>query len=391
MGTLTRSSTKVFWVGCRVSRPWSTGHGFRAFERPVIHLFTSKKIHRLSIHVSQKLMCSSVSCSSEPEVNVDPVAPSQSAVHVRFILQKECMFGQQFFIVGEHPSLGSWDPTAALLMDWSDGHVWTTDLEVPAGTTLLYKFILKGKLGEIEWQPGPDRVVKTWGTSSTIVISESWETAELQTITEETQLQKISEEPKLEKTTKPKLQKITETSQLHNINEEPSKCLNEKSKFAEHPHTSSKAEPVESDLSAITPDMLNPEVPILIPGLASPSKLVTEEAVSNEAQLDQAKSHVINPNDGAIDDFPKLIGEQELQTSNKTLDQEEKETPQSGPGVKLSFTEGRETAASTTEKSEPAASTEDSEPAPDDLLKNDLAWGTKTLSKLFWRLGFCKE
>ncbi|XP_020525055.1 uncharacterized protein LOC18437921 isoform X3 [Amborella trichopoda] len=371
MGTLTRSSTKVFWVGCRVSRPWSTGHGFRAFERPVIHLFTSKKIHRLSIHVSQKLMCSSVSCSSEPE--------------------KECMFGQQFFIVGEHPSLGSWDPTAALLMDWSDGHVWTTDLEVPAGTTLLYKFILKGKLGEIEWQPGPDRVVKTWGTSSTIVISESWETAELQTITEETQLQKISEEPKLEKTTKPKLQKITETSQLHNINEEPSKCLNEKSKFAEHPHTSSKAEPVESDLSAITPDMLNPEVPILIPGLASPSKLVTEEAVSNEAQLDQAKSHVINPNDGAIDDFPKLIGEQELQTSNKTLDQEEKETPQSGPGVKLSFTEGRETAASTTEKSEPAASTEDSEPAPDDLLKNDLAWGTKTLSKLFWRLGFCKE
>lgn len=49
-------------------------------------------------------------------------------MHVKFQLQKECSFGQQFLIVGDDPILGSWDPERAIPMDWSDGNVWSVEL-----------------------------------------------------------------------------------------------------------------------------------------------------------------------------------------------------------------------------------------------------------------------
>lgn len=53
------------------------------------------------------------------------------------------------------------------------------------GKQIQFKFILKGVSGEIKWQPGPDRCLQTWETSNTIVVSEDWEDAESQEISEE--------------------------------------------------------------------------------------------------------------------------------------------------------------------------------------------------------------
>ena len=50
------------------------------------------------------------------------------SVQVKFQLQKECMFGEQFLIVGDDPKLGLWDPSSAIPLDWSEGHVWTAEL-----------------------------------------------------------------------------------------------------------------------------------------------------------------------------------------------------------------------------------------------------------------------
>lgn len=56
---------------------------------------------------------------------------------------------------------------------------------MPCDKSIRYKFILKGVAGVILWQPGPDRVFQAWETSKTISVSEDWENAELQSITEE--------------------------------------------------------------------------------------------------------------------------------------------------------------------------------------------------------------
>lgn len=56
-----------------------------------------------------------------------PCLTGESTVRVRFVLQRECSFGQQFFLTGEDPMFGSWEPSAAIPMDWSEGHIWTTE------------------------------------------------------------------------------------------------------------------------------------------------------------------------------------------------------------------------------------------------------------------------
>nr|CAD1835425.1 unnamed protein product [Ananas comosus var. bracteatus] len=49
-------------------------------------------------------------------------------LHVKFVLHKECLFGQRFLLVGDDPNISSWDPSKAIPLEWSDGHVWTTEL-----------------------------------------------------------------------------------------------------------------------------------------------------------------------------------------------------------------------------------------------------------------------
>ncbi|XP_010543884.1 PREDICTED: uncharacterized protein LOC104816652 [Tarenaya hassleriana] len=98
---------------------------------------------------------------------------------------KECAFGEHFFILGDDPVFGLWDPENAIPLNWSDGHVWTVDLDLPVGKSIEFKFILKGKTGIILWQPGQNRVFETLETSNTITICEDWENADLQSIFEE--------------------------------------------------------------------------------------------------------------------------------------------------------------------------------------------------------------
>ena len=53
---------------------------------------------------------------------------SGPTVKVKFELHKECHYGQQFNVVGADPQLGDWEPSAALPLNWTEGHVWTTEV-----------------------------------------------------------------------------------------------------------------------------------------------------------------------------------------------------------------------------------------------------------------------
>ncbi|KAM1798892.1 hypothetical protein ACFX12_032916 [Malus domestica] len=106
-------------------------------------------------------------------------------IHVKFQLQKECSFGQDFLIVGDDPMFGLWDPASAIPMNWSDGNVWTVEMDIPVGKSIQFKFILKESTGNISWQPGPDRIFQTWETKNAITVCEDWADAELQKIIEE--------------------------------------------------------------------------------------------------------------------------------------------------------------------------------------------------------------
>lgn len=136
--------------------------------------------------------------TTEPQALEYEQTNESKFVRVAFQLQKNCNFGEQFLIVGDDPMLGSWDPLDALPMTWSEGHVWTAELDVPAEKSIQFKFILKEKDGNIVWQPGSDRIIRPWETMSRITVCEDWEDAELQKIVEENQLAQENEQHRVE-------------------------------------------------------------------------------------------------------------------------------------------------------------------------------------------------
>ncbi|CAN1150736.1 Pentatricopeptide repeat-containing protein At2g29760, chloroplastic [Linum perenne] len=113
-----------------------------------------------------------------------------SSVRVKFQLHKDCMYGEQFLLVGNHPAIGSWDPMNAIALSWSEGNMWSVEMDLPVDTTMQYKFILRGSDGEQIWQPGSDRILKPWESMNTIVVTEDWENVEEQKITECKQVSK---------------------------------------------------------------------------------------------------------------------------------------------------------------------------------------------------------
>ncbi|KAK4834544.1 hypothetical protein QYF36_024639 [Acer negundo] len=166
-----------------------------SLNRPHISFLSSKKlVHvrflQLTSSVQHKPVLQSVSSlSSDVQTQLETAAPNQETyqsktILVRFQLQKECKFGEQFLIVGDDPMFGLWDPENAIPLNWSDGHVWTVELDIPVGKSIQFKFVLKDRTGNMLWQPGPDRIFQTWETDNTITICEDWENAEYQKISE---------------------------------------------------------------------------------------------------------------------------------------------------------------------------------------------------------------
>ncbi|KAM3404407.1 hypothetical protein ACQJBY_007476 [Aegilops geniculata] len=113
-----------------------------------------------------------------------PAVPG-STVRVRFVLKEQCTFGQSFHLVGDVPVLGLWEPTNAVAMDWSEGHDWTIEKDLPANRLIEFKFLLQDSLGKFHWQNGPNRSLQTGETTKTLVVYEDWGDAKNKKVVEE--------------------------------------------------------------------------------------------------------------------------------------------------------------------------------------------------------------
>ncbi|XVF76802.1 hypothetical protein PTKIN_Ptkin13bG0296200 [Pterospermum kingtungense] len=181
----------------------NTDKGFSCFKNfslgrvevsslPLKKLATIRFLHSLSEqHRRLQPVFSSSSSSSDSQADLETAEtqpeeenPSKTS-HVKFQLQKKCSFGEHFFMVGDHPLLGLWDPESAIPLTWSEGHVWTVELDIPVGISIQFKFILKTNTRRLLWQPDPDRKFKSWETENTIIVCEDWEEAEHQKVIEE--------------------------------------------------------------------------------------------------------------------------------------------------------------------------------------------------------------
>ncbi|KAF7845381.1 Phosphoglucan, water dikinase, chloroplastic [Senna tora] len=358
-------------------------------------------------------------------------------IRIKFQLQKDCKFGEQFLIVGDDPIMGAWDPSNALPMTWSEGHVWFVEMDIPVGKTIQFKFILKGVAGDIIWQPGSDRVIQTWETVNRISICEDWENAEAQKIVEEEQSDLSNGKPQIdsemsefsenlehqeemisesdeakdiqthheeEQLAEPNLQQITgDSDSTSSSMEKPMPIVAENigsSEDVANPTVRTKgvnnmalqSETVVHDLGEIgkVEAVNNQEKkvvknnlfdleggPVLVPGLTSP--IVPTEVTTKEVEERITMDTSIGELEAKDQNLPELNKEQE---SDDGTFQEITETLNDEPEMVVNEYEEESHLASAFDE------ISDSHTVNDNVLQNDVDWGRGVLKKFLTKLGF---
>jgi alpha-amylase len=98
--------------------------------------------------------------------------PPPSTVSVSFNATVTTWFGQNVYVVGSIPALGSWNTGASIALSAATYPVWRVTASLPANTYVEYKYIKKDPDGTIEWESGGNRSYTT-GTTS-VTLNDTW-------------------------------------------------------------------------------------------------------------------------------------------------------------------------------------------------------------------------
>eukprot|EP00877_Chromochloris_zofingiensis_P012513 jgi/Chrzof1/7515/Cz02g26180.t1 len=86
-------------------------------------------------------------------------------VRVQVCVQCPTKVGEALLLLGGHTSLGDWDVSQAAPMTWGEGHVWTTELELPSDcTSLSFKAVLRKPDGSLVWEKGDNKTADLLGS-----------------------------------------------------------------------------------------------------------------------------------------------------------------------------------------------------------------------------------
>ncbi|CAH8269725.1 unnamed protein product [Arabidopsis lyrata] len=391
-GTLTSSSPSKIIL--EDFPPGISRYGTEIFPCVTRKTFHHIKFLRLdSAHSSRILKPIPLRSSSikDSQVNVEAsdIEAHRKTVRVRFQLRKECVFGEHFFILGDDPVFGGlWDPETALPLNWSDGNVWTVDLDLPVGRLVEFKFILKAQTGEILWQPGPNRALETWETNKTIRICEDWDNADLQMMIEE-DLVPLNQEEKQKQSTRP-YTNISSNSEeeedevLVTTQQKASVVVVENAGYVSDESAENSSfdiqsektvEPSNGALTAreVTKEAMftEEESPVLVPGLIPLSDLDSEDVeVINEGKAETFPE---------VDKKPETKAERNKKAKVKAISLFEKPEQEAVKSVEQRQYNRVEEEQQRLE-TEPLGT-------PEVLLENDIQWGRRTLYKLLSNFG----
>jgi len=74
-------------------------------------------------------------------------------------------WGQNVFVVGDTAALGNWSPASAVALSSAGYPVWSATVNLPAATTVQYKYLKKDDAGTVIWESDPNRTRATPSTS----------------------------------------------------------------------------------------------------------------------------------------------------------------------------------------------------------------------------------
>lgn len=109
----------------------------------------------------------------------DNMIDTVQVVTVRFQIKMEVGFGDVMRICGSHESMGEWDVANALLLNWSEGNVWTSEeIELPVDGIYIYKYCVapaSNPNAPSSWQSGNNQVLSLSPEDGPILyVKDSW-------------------------------------------------------------------------------------------------------------------------------------------------------------------------------------------------------------------------
>ncbi|MEU9576986.1 CBM20 domain-containing protein [Streptomyces chilikensis] len=114
-------------------------------------------------------------------LTVSPDAPGNhdswnvSPVSATFRATATTGWGQNLYVTGNLPDLGSWDPAKAVPLTTGSATypLWTGAHQLPPNTTVQYKYFKKNPDGTVTWENGDNRTVVTPPTG-TLTVDDTW-------------------------------------------------------------------------------------------------------------------------------------------------------------------------------------------------------------------------
>ena len=124
-----------------------------------------------ALHVGARLGGAPPSPTPTPSPSPSPGGTAT----VAFAVNATTWFGQNVYVVGNLPQLGSWNPAAAIPLSAATYPVWTANVSLPGSTAVEYKYIKKPADGggSVQWETASNRTLTT-PASGTLQRSETW-------------------------------------------------------------------------------------------------------------------------------------------------------------------------------------------------------------------------
>ncbi|MFE9222283.1 carbohydrate-binding module family 20 domain-containing protein [Streptomyces lavendulae] len=95
------------------------------------------------------------------------------ATGASFAVNATTVPGQDVYVTGDRPELGSWNTGAALKLSSAAYPVWKLDASLPAGTSFAYKYVRKDAAGNVTWESGANRAA-TVPANGTVTLTDTW-------------------------------------------------------------------------------------------------------------------------------------------------------------------------------------------------------------------------
>jgi alpha-glucosidase len=105
--------------------------------------------------------------------NTPTITPTPSTVAVTFNENATTVWGQNVYIVGSIPALGSWNTNSAIALSSAGYPIWSGTVSLPPNTAVLYKYIKKDGSGNVIWESDPNRSFTT-PNSGTYTLNDTW-------------------------------------------------------------------------------------------------------------------------------------------------------------------------------------------------------------------------